>query len=142
MNIEQIQEIWKKDSEIDSDLLCEESLKVPQLHQKYFELYNTFALMKKENEYKLKTLVRDKWKYYKGKAPKELYKEIPFDLKLTTKDEVEMFIYADEDIQKAQYKTDYIDQILTYLDSILRMVNNRSYQIKNAIDWERFKSGV
>ena len=142
MNLEQIQEMWKKDSEMDADLLCEESLRVPQLHMKYFELFNTFALMKKENEYKLKTLIRDKWKYYKGKAPKELYKEIPFDLKLTTKDEVEMFLDADEDIQKAQYKLDYIEQILTYLDSILRMVNNRSYQIKNAIEWERFKSGV
>ena len=51
-----------------------------------------------------------------------------------------MFIDADEDVQKAQYKLDYIDQILTYLDSILKMVSNRSYQIKNAIEWERFKS--
>ena len=72
MNIEQIQEMWKKDSVMDSDLLCEESLRVPQLHQKYFDLFNTFFLMKKESEYKLKTLNRDKWKYYKGKAQKEL----------------------------------------------------------------------
>lgn len=142
MTLDEIQSMWKKDSEMDQDLLCEESLRVPQLHMKYHELFNTYYMMKKENEYKLKTMIRDKWKYYKGKAPKELYKEMPFDLKLTTKEEITMFIDADEDVQKASYKLDYIEQILSYLESILKMVNNRSYQIKNAIEWERFKSGV
>ena len=66
---------------------------------------------------------------------------MPFDLKLTTKEEISMFIEADEDICKLQYKIDYIEQVLLYLDSILRMINNRNFQIKNAIEWEKFKNG-
>ena len=133
--------MWRVDSVIDGDLYCEESTKIPQLHMKYMEYHNTFSLMKKERELEMKRLVKEKWLYYKGKAPSAVYKEMPFDFKLTTKEEISMFIEADEDICKLQYKIDYIEQVLLYLDSILRMINNRNFQIKNAIEWEKFKNG-
>ena len=47
----------------------------------------------------MKRLIKDKWLYYKGKAPSSVYKEMPFDLKLTTKEEIAMFIEADEDME-------------------------------------------
>ena len=133
--------MWKKDSVIDGDLYCEESTKIPQLHMKYMEFHNTFSLMKKEKELDMKRLIKEKWLYYKGKAPSSVYKEIPFDFKLTTKEEINMFIESDDDIMKLQYRIDYIEQTLLYLDSVLRMINNRNFQIKNAIDWEKFKNG-
>ena len=142
MNLEQLQEQWRKDSVIDTDLYCEESTKIPQLHMRYMEYYNTFALMKRERESEMKGLVKQKWIYYKGKAPSTIYKELPFDLKLTDKKEVEMFIGADEEVRKLQYKIDYIEQVIYFLDSILRMINNRNFKIKNAIDWEKFKNGL
>ena len=141
MNLESIQEMWKKDSVIDGDLYCEESTKIPQLHMKYMEFHNTFSLMKKEKELDMKRLIKEKWLYYKGKAPSSVYKEMPFDFKLTTKEEINMFIESDDDIIKLQYRIDYIEQTLLYLDSVLRMINNRNFQIKNAIDWEKFKNG-
>ena len=141
MNLEVLQEMWKKDSVIDTDLYCEESTKIPQLHMKYMEFFNMYSLMKRESELQLSALVKDKWLYYKGKAPSTIYKEMPFDLKLTTKEEITMFIDADEDIKKLQFKIAYIDQTLTFLDSVLRQINNRTYQIKNAIEWVKFKSG-
>ena len=141
MNLEQFQEMWKKDSVIDTDLYCEESTKAPQLHMKYMEFHNTFSLMKKERELEMKRLIKEKWLYYKGKAPSSVYKETPFDFKLTTKEEINMFIEADDAICKLQFKIDYIEQVLLYLDSILRMINNRNFQIKNAIEWEKFKNG-
>ena len=97
--------------------------------------------MKKEKELDMKSLIKDKWLYYKGKAQSSVYKEMPFDFKLTTKEEINMFIESDDDIMKLQYRIDYIEQTLLYLDSVLRMINNRNFQIKNAIDWEKFKNG-
>ena len=141
MNLESIQEMWKKDSVIDGDLYCEESTKIPQLHMKYMEFHNTFSLMKKEKELDMKRLIKEKWLYYKGKAPSSVYKEMPFDFKLSTKEEINMFIESDDDIMKLQYRIDYIEQTLLYLDSVLRMINNRNFQIKNAIDWEKFNNG-
>mgnify|MGYP001416096725 CR=1 FL=1 len=142
MNLEIIQEQWSKDSQIDSDLYGEESVKIARLHAKYFQYINTFNTMKIEAEAKLKSLLKEKWKYYKGKAPATVYREVPFDFKLTTKEEVNMFIDADDDIRKLQYKIDYIDQVLFFLDGVLRQINSRNFQIKNAIEWEKFQAGM
>ena len=108
---------------------------------KYMEFHNTFSLMKKEREIEMRRLIREKWLYYKGKAPSKVYKDLPFDLKLTTKEEINMFIESDDDICKLQYKIDYIEQLLSFLEGVLRQINNRNFQIKNAIEWEKFKNG-
>ena len=109
---------------------------------KYMEYHNTFSLMKKERELEMKRLIKEKWLYYKGKAPAQKYKELPFDFKLMTKEEVNMFIESDDDIQKLQLKIDYIDQVLFFLDGVLKQIGSRNFQIKNAIEWERFQSGM
>ena len=79
--------------------------------------------------------------YYKGKAPSQIYKEMPFDLKLTTKEEINMFIDADEEIRKLRYKIDYMDQVLYFLENVLKQINTRNFQIKNAIEWTKWKGG-
>ena len=48
MNLEQIQEMWEKDSHIDPDNLHDESLKIPQLHSKYYTIYNTISLLREK----------------------------------------------------------------------------------------------
>ncbi len=142
MNLENLQELWKKDSEIDTDKYGEESIRIPQLHQRYMEFFNTFSLMKKEREGEMRGMVRQKWIYYKGKAPAKIYKDTPFDFKLTTKEEINMFIESDEEVRKLQYKIDYIEQVIFFLDGVLRQINGRNFQIKNAIEWERFQTGM
>ena len=94
-----------------------------------------------DKEFELKFKRKEKWMYYKKKAPASAYKEIPFDLKLTTKDEVEMFLDADEDLAKIKAKIKYFEMILFFLESVLKQISARQYQIKNAIEWEKFRSG-
>ena len=142
MNLENLQDLWKTDSVIDPDKYGEESVRIPQLHMRYMEFYNTFSLMKKDRESEMRGLWKQKWIYYKGKAPATIYRDTPFDFKLTTKEEINMFIDADEDVRKLQLKIDYIEQTIFFLDSVLRQLNNRNYQIKNAIDWEKFQAGM
>ena len=142
MNLEQLQVRWTEDSKIDTDKYGEESIKIPQLHMRYMEFYNTIALMKKDRESEMRSLWKEKWIYYKGKAPAKIYKNTPFDFKLTTKEEINMFIDADEDVRKLQYKIDYIEQVIFFLDGVLKQITSRNYQIKNAIEWERFQSGM
>ena len=142
MNLEKLQEMWSEDSVIDPDKYGEESIRIPQLHMRYMEFYNTFSLMKKDRESEMRSLTREKWIFYKGKAPAKIYKDTPFDFKLTTREEINMFIDADDDVRKLQLKIDYIEQTIFFLDGVLRQINGRNYQIKNAIEWERFQSGM
>ena len=50
MDLDKIQAMWEKDSKIDPDNLHDESLKIPQLHSKYYTLYNTITLMRERQE--------------------------------------------------------------------------------------------
>ena len=45
-----LQQMWEKDSKIDIDNLHTESLNIPVLHAKYYDIYNNFMLLRKKAE--------------------------------------------------------------------------------------------
>ena len=141
MTLEELQAQADKDLVIDDTELDTESLKTPILHNKYLQYYNKFNLLLKKSQWEERTLQREKWEYYKGKSDPEVYKQKPFDLKVL-KNDVHIYINSDEDIQKIQAKIEYQSAIVNYLEQILRILNNRSFTIKNAIEWRRFTSGA
>lgn len=140
MNIEEIQILWEEDSKIDPDNLHQESLKIPSLHSKYYKIYNNITLLKKMEENKYKILKKDKWLYYSGKAEPEVYKNNPFDHKVL-KPDLDKYMDADPDLIKVLSKIEYYQMMINYLDGILKTILNRTYQIKNAIEYMRFTAG-
>lgn len=140
MNLDEIQTLWDEDSKIDEDELHTESTKVPSLHAKYYRILNNILILKKVEENKFKQLKKEKWQYYTGKADPEVYIEKPFDHKVLRQD-VDKYMDADEDLIKVCSKIDYYQIMLNYLDSILKTINNRTYQIKNSIEWQQFIRG-
>ena len=42
MNLDKIQEMWERDAVIDPDNLHDESIKIPQLHAKYYTIYKQY----------------------------------------------------------------------------------------------------
>ena len=140
MNLDEIQSLWDEDSKIDADNLHSESTNVPSLHAKYYRILNNLLLLKKMEENKFKQIKKDKWQYYTGKADPEVYIEKPFDHKVLRQD-VDKYMDADEDLIKILSKIDYYQVMISYLDSILKTINKRTYQIKNAIEWQQFIRG-
>jgi len=51
--------MWERDSQIDPDNLHDESLKIPQLHSKYYTLYNTITLLREKAR---ETIIELDWK--------------------------------------------------------------------------------
>lgn len=141
MNLEQISEMWAKDSVIDDILLDEASLKIPQLHSKYLILHNEFKLLRKKTEQQLTQLEHKKWLYYSGKASPEDYEEMPFPHKVM-KGDVPKWILADEQVHIIQMKLEYYDVLLSTLTEILKQVSQMSFNIKNAISWRQFSNGL
>ena len=142
LDLESIQEMWKKDSDIDRDNLHEESLKIPSLHAKYFELYNTIFLLRKKAEQQRKNIRHERYEYYGGKADPEVYVKDPFPKKIRDKDTMQKYLDADERLSGVSLKIDYYDTMLVYIESILKQVSNRTYHIKNAIEFMRFNAGL
>jgi hypothetical protein len=140
MNLDEIQLLWEEDSKIDPDNLHTESIKIPSLHAKYYKIYNNIILLKKLEENKFKVLKKEKWMYFSGKAEPKIYQEQPFDYKVLRQD-IDKYMDADEEILKSISKIEYFQTMLSYLDSILKTILNRTYQIKNALDFHRFHAG-
>lgn len=140
MNINEIEEMWKEDSQIDPDNLHLESLKIPSLHSKYYEIYNNISLLKKLEENKYSELQRDKWLYYTGKADPEVYKKNPFDYRVL-KTDLDRFLNSDQELIKSKTKIDYYQLMLKFLESILKNIENRNYTIKNSVDFMKFTAG-
>ena len=142
IDLEAIQEMWENDAKIDRDNLHEESLNIPSLHAKYFELYNTTFLLRKKAEQHRKNIRHERYEYFSGKADPEVYQKDPFGKKIRDKDTMQKYLDADDKLSNVSLKIDYYDTILVFLESILKVVQNRTYQIKNAIEFMRFNSGL
>ena len=141
MNLEQIQEMWEKDSKIDPDNLHDESLKIPQLHSKYYTLYNTITLLREKAREQYSKVRLERYNYYTGKSPAEVYVEEPFPYKVREKDAIQRHLDADDKMNKIDMKIKYYDVMLKFLEEIIRAISNRTYQIKNAIEWNKFQAG-
>ena len=141
MNLEQIQEMWEKDSKIDPDNLHDESLKIPQLHSKYYTIYNTITLLRERAREQYSKVRLERYNYYTGKAPAEAYIEEPFPYKVREKDAIQRHLEADDKMNKVDMKIKYYDIMLKFLEEIIRNISGRTYQIKNAIEWNKFQAG-
>ena len=141
MNLDQIQEMWQKDSVIDPDNLHDESLKIPQLHSKYYTIYNTISLLREKARESYNRIRLERHNYYTGKAPAEVYVEDPFPYKVREKDAIQRHMEADEKLNTIDMKIKYYDVTLKFIEEIIRNISGRTYQIKNAIEWQRFQSG-
>ena len=142
IDLSEIQSMWEKDSKIDPDNLHIESLNIPILHAKYHDLYNNLILLRKKAEQQRKNIRHERYEYFSGKADPEVYVENPFGKKIRDKDTMTKYLDADEKLSSSSLKIDYYDTMLVYIESILKQITNRTYQIKNAIEFMRFSSGL
>lgn len=139
-NLEEIELMWKKDSQIDPDNLHEEALKIPQLHGKYYEMQNRVYRTKKQREARYNQLLTEKTLYYSGKADPDVYKEKPFPHKVL-KNDIPLYLNSDKELIESKSKVDYCIYVLNYLSDILKMIHNRSFQIRDSIEWSKFIAG-
>jgi len=142
IDLENIQNMWEGDAKIDPDNLHTESLNIPILHAKYFEIYNNIFLLKKKAEQQKKNIRHNRYEYYTGKADPDVYQENPFPKKIRDKDTLQKYLDADEKLSSVCLKIDYYDTMLVYLESILKVIQNRTYQIKNSIEFMKFNAGL
>jgi|TARA_B100002019_G_C21222204_1_gene575350 hypothetical protein len=140
ITLDDIKSQWAEDSKLDNDLLDNESTKIPQLHSKYLNYLSDVRLIKIRKEQEYKTLIREKFEYYTGKADDIVYQENPFDLKVLKQD-VPMYMDADPEIQNITTRINYYEEIIFFLEKVIQQLNNRTFQIKNSIEWQKFMQG-
>ena len=96
--------------------------------------------MKKAQQQR-KNIRHERYEYFSGKADPEIYIKDPFPKKIRDKDTMQKYLDADEKLSSTSLKIEYYETMLNYLESILKQVSNRTYQIKNAVEVMKFQAG-
>ena len=144
MKFDTIRDMTAKDMAIDDSQLDIESLKIPQLHNKYLNIFHDERFALKKLEADKRELLRVKWEFYSGKMSEEDLKRYgwePFQLKILKQD-LDRYLYSDKDVSVLDHKITYQQEKVSYLGSILKSITGRGWEIKNAIEWRKFTSGV
>jgi hypothetical protein len=146
---EKIKSEWAEDSFVEHEFknkqyttdLGKISMEIPFQHNKYLNHYTDLSQIKTSLEFEARKLLRDKREYYGGEADARVYAEKPFGNSIKTSEKMKVYLESDDDLINIEAKIKFIDQILFYLDNVLKMIAQRNYHVKNAIEWERFING-
>lgn len=144
MNLSEIKRQVETDLAIDPTELGTESLKSPQLHNKYLCILLEEKNILSSMEVYLNGLEKDKWLYYSGKMDKEQLKEKgwePFELAIIKQD-IDRFIQSDKEYTEKLLKLKQQQEKVNYLENIVKIMSNRAWNIKSAIEWNKFTQGV
>ena len=141
MTLDELKLQVEKDLKINDERLDTESYKNQELYAKYLDHKTNFdfLLYKAKGDYKI--LYRKKWEYYGGKADAKIYASKPFDLKVL-KTDLGVYISADEEIIDAENKIGYLETVVDYIKGVIKSIDNRGWDIKNAIEWKKFEAGL
>ncbi len=144
MRFDDIKKMIEDDIVIDPTELDKEALKTPQLHGKYLNILTDekLSLSKYRSDYK--RLKRNKWLYYTGKLSEEELRDLnwePFGLSIL-KSDIDKFLDSDEELIKIKDKIVFIEEKVNYLESTIKMISNRQWLIREAIDWVKFTQGT
>ncbi len=144
MKLDEIEAMWAEDSIMNQNDLSSEAANITRLHSKYHRELCRALMELKKLETDLSCLAKDKWLYYKGMMTREELKERSlqaFEIKLVAKEDVDRFISTDKEIILMKLKVAMADAKVDLLKSIIGMISNRNFVIKNMIDWRRFENG-
>ena len=144
MKIDDIYAEWEKDSQLDRAELGEEALKIPKLHHKYFKIFTHERLQLRKLETELKQLKLEKHEFFTMGPTEETHEKgwrLPPQGKILRSD-VNNYIEADKDIVNLSLKIGIQHEKIDLLDSIIKSLTARGFNIKAAIEWERFKVGI
>lgn len=133
----------EKDMNINPTDLDRESLNIPQLHNKYLMFLMDEKLILKKYESDLKVLSKNKWLFYSGKMSQEQLDKLgwePFDLALLRQD-LDKFIESDSEVIELTNKFELQKEKVNYLENVIKIISNKAWNIRSAIDWIKFTQG-
>jgi hypothetical protein len=141
MKIEEIEEAWKVDAVIPLDLE-EASRSISTLHAKYWKIMmaeSAVAIIKEGELKKLKVKYLDFLR-----NPTKEGRELGFtvrDTRIIPKSDFEALMEGEPKIVELEGNLKYQREKIKMLESIIRELHSRRFDIKNSIDFMKFQAG-
>ena len=153
MNLEEISAMWFEDAHINVNKLHEESLRIPLLHQKYYDFYVDVKLsvskLKEElkkfevclEDYMTNSMSQEEVdKFVQWAAKKNVV--LPDLNKKVLKPDIPKKIASNTYVIQMNLKIAETAEKAEYLKSIIGMISSRSFQIRDAINFIQFQAGM
>ena len=144
VNIDDLMEEWSKDSKVDETEPGREMAKISSLHSKYLRILTHHNLICKKLMSDYQKLKKIKCEYYCGDLnnPEDLaqYNLEPM-MKKVLRQDIPTYLDSDNDLNNILMKKTVHQEVVDFCGSVLKELNNRTWQMKSLIDWERFTSG-
>jgi hypothetical protein len=145
MKLTELQDTWQDDCKINELNLGQESLKTPNLHAKYLTMLSSARLNLRKAESSYLNCRRLKYRYYRGEMTQAELEQEGWDQwqgNKPLKNEMDEFLTVDSNLVSLQDKVEYFKTVLYHLEQIIRSINSRGWDIKNAIEWQKFTNGM
>lgn len=144
MKIEDIMELWQEDAKIDKTEIGDESLKIPLLHSKYYNILIKEKLLLRRFEFELKKLKLDKYEFFTQGHNEETIKlnwKLP-PKGMILKADIPMYLDSDSDIVELSLKIGIQQEKIEFLESVIKTIINRGFILKTALDFQKFAMGA
>ena len=145
MKLGEIQTEWKNDSKINQLELGDAATRTPTLHAKYLTVLSNVKLQLRKAESDYNNMRRLKYRYYRGELTQSELEKLNLEQYMGTKplkNEMEEFMTCDVDLNMLTDKIEYYKTVVFTLEQILRSINSRTWDIKSAIEWQKFTNGA
>ena len=145
MKLTTVQQEWCADSSINELDLGKEAVKTPLLHAKYITYLSNVKLLLRKAESDYFNTRRVKYRYYRGEMSRDELEErgwLQYQGNKPLKNEMDEFLQCDEELNALLDKIEYYKTITYTLEQIIRSINSRTWDIKSAIEWQKFTNGA
>ena len=143
VNIDSLMKEWSQDSGIDSTAMEKELLKISHLHSKYLNImsYHRHLVRKMEADYKMMKGLRED--YYQGHLTKEELDERGWEpmQHVLTNPQIARKLETDSELNKLLLKKIAHEEIVSYCESVLKSLNNRTWDLGNYTKYLQLTSG-
>jgi len=142
-SLESLMEQWEKDSEVDSTEPGKEILRIPILHNKYNKYMSLHNLSAKRVSFEYDRIKKLKWMYFTGKLDQDELEKLGWEpFRFTLKSDISVYLDGDDDLNKLKRKKAYHEEASNFCVNVMKELNNRTWQLKEYMSWERFIQGA
>ena len=143
VTLEALMKEWASDTNIDSEDMEKETLKISHLHSKYLNVrvHHNILLRRMETDYKLLKGIREE--YYQGHLTKEDCDERGWDYMqhVLSNPQIARKLDTDPELNKLLLKRIAHEEIVSYCDMVLKSLQNRTWDLGNFIKYRIMMNG-
>jgi hypothetical protein len=144
VTIDVLMEEWVKDAPYDETEPQRAMANIPKLHAKYLRIMSHHNLIVKKLGAEYHSRRKIKYDYIAGDLnnPEDLEKYgLEPMMKKVLRADIPMWLDSDTELNNILLKKVMHEEIVDFCKSVLKELNNRTFQIKSYMEWERFIGG-